>query len=280
MTKPILKWAGGKQKLLKHILPLLPGEFKHYFEPFAGGLAVFFAIHERIRRPRRAYLSDANEDLINVYRRVRYDPDTILEELRAYDKRHKQNADYWYYFFRAYNQKDFVDLSHRAASFIYLNKTCYNGLYRVNKNGEFNVPLGQYKNPNIINKQGILAASQVFRSTPVTISPIGFVEALRKPQRGDFVYLDPPYLSQPGKPSFTSYTTGDFGLKEHELLAVQIDQLTHRGVKVMLSNSAVPNAYLLYRNSQYRIVEIERSNAINSKGGERGPVKELLIMNY
>lgn len=266
---PFLKWAGGKQRLLVQYKPYFPpaGTIGHYFEPFIGSAAVFF--HQQYPK---ATLSDQNGKLIEVYRFVRDDLDQVLLALNL----HRNEVDY-YYAVRAQNPTD-LSPAERAARLIYLNKTCYNGLYRENSKGEFNVPFGRYKNPKICDEVRLRAASAVLQG--VDLLAADFSEVVETAVTGDFVYFDPPYVPLSPTSNFTNYNKMGFGRVDQERLAETVVQLTERGVKVMLSNSSAPLVYDLYGRSPYRIIDIQARRNINSNASRRGPVKELLILNY
>ncbi|MCB9419330.1 MAG: DNA adenine methylase [Ardenticatenaceae bacterium] len=268
-TAPFLKWAGGKQRLLTQYQPFFPtaDAIGHYFEPFIGSAAVFFQQQYPV-----ATLSDQNGKLIEVYQQVRDDLDQVFEALAP----HRNEPDY-YYEVRSQNPVDLVP-AERAARLIYLNKTCYNGLYRENSKGEFNVPFGRYKNPKICDEVRLRAASAALRG--VNLKVADFAEAVATAVANDFVYFDPPYVPLSPTSSFTNYHKNGFGQADQERLADVVAELTKRNVMVMLSNSSAPLVYELYGRSSYRIIDIQARRNINSKAGQRGPVKELLILNY
>ena len=259
--------GGGKSSLL----PVLSRHFPpredtgRYFEPFLGGAAVFF----HLEHP-RSFLSDSNRDLVELYRVVQRDVEGLIESLRI----HKNERDYFYQI-RSQDPSALTP-AQRAARLIYLNKTCFNGLYRVNSRGKFNVPFGRYKNPAICDVVGLRAASRAL--APADISGGGFETMLEKAQPGDFIYFDPPYHPINKTSSFTSYTSGKFGEEEQRRLAAVYAQLAGRGCFVMLSNSDTPLIRELYTN--FHIHEIQANRAINSKPGGRGKITELLIVNY
>lgn len=266
---PFLKWAGGKQRLLVQYKPYFPpaGTIGHYFEPFIGSAAVFF--HQQYPQ---ATLADQNGKLIEVYRSVRDDLDQVLLALNL----HRNEADY-YYIIRALDPAD-LTAAERAARLIYLNKTCYNGLYRENSRGEFNVPFGRYKNPKICDEVRLRAASAVLQGVDLQVAD--FSDAVETAVAGDFVYFDPPYVPLSATSNFTNYNKRGFSREDQERLAKTVAELTDRGVKVMLSNSSAPLVYDLYGRSPYRIIDIRARRNINSNASRRGPVKELLILNY
>lgn len=268
-TLPFLKWAGGKQRLLIQYQPFLPAraEVSSYFEPFIGSAALFFHW-----QPEQAILSDRNEKLIELYCLVRDDVDGVIDALQP----HRNEADY-YYQIRA-QEPEQLPAVQRAARLIYLNKTCYNGLYRENSRGEFNVPFGRYKNPTICDEARLRAASQALHS--VELVAADFEEVVTQAQAGDFLYFDPPYAPLNATSSFTSYNRYGFTADDQKRLAATVKRLDARGCQVMVSNSSAPLIYKLYAGNGYHIQAIQARRNINSKADRRGPVRELLITNY
>ncbi|MDQ3816155.1 MAG: DNA adenine methylase [Acidobacteriota bacterium] len=273
--QPFLKWAGGKRQLLPEIRKYVPKRYKLYFEPFVGAAAVLFDI-----QPRAAIINDANAELINCYHVLKRDPEALIAKLSE----HKENNDkkYFYRLRQLDREPSFALLSdiERAARIIYLNKTCYNGLFRVNSQGQFNVPFGNYTNPNIVDEVVIRAASRYLTEADVAISNDDFAAAVNGAGRGDFVYLDPPYDPVSDTSSFTGYNLNSFDKKEQRRLKDLCDDLTRRGCKVLLSNSATDFIRDLYGDrTRYTIVEVEANRNINSVGTGRGKINELLILN-
>jgi DNA adenine methylase len=270
--KPFLKWAGGKRQLLDEIKANLPERFNCYYEPFLGGGAVFFALE-----PSHAVINDLNWDVINAYLQIQNHPEELIQSLKKY-----KNDQKCFYNARSLdrNQKKFSGLSDlkKAARFIYLNRTCYNGLSRVNSRGEFNTPFGRYKNPVICDEDNIRCISQYLNSGRITISCLDFKEAVKRAKKGDFIYFDPPYDVIDNHASFTSYNRGGFGQEQQKELKEVCVGLDKRGVKFMLSNSYTAFIKQLY--SQFSEIEVKASRNINSKGKERGPVSEILVRNY
>lgn len=266
---PFLKWAGGKQRLLKKYAPYFPkkSDIKRYFEPFIGSAAVFFHL-----QPCNATLSDRNEKLIELYRTIQHQVEDVIQALKP----HRNEADY-YYRIRAQNPADLTSVE-RAARLIYLNRTCYNGLYRENKKGEFNVPFGRYKNPTICNEKRLRAAAQALQN--VTLLNADFDTAVQTAEPGDFIYFDPPYIPLNSTSKFTSYSKHGFTADDHRRLADTIAHLTRKSCRVMLSNSSASLTYELYEGKGYRLIPIQARRNINSKTHKRGPIKELLILNY
>lgn len=273
IVAPILKWVGGKRQLLSEISPLLPKKITTYVEPFVGGGAVLFYL-----QPKKAVINDFNKELINTYKVVRDSPNELLELLEIHNK---NNCENYYYEIRALDRIDsFEDMSNveKAARIVYLNKTCFNGLYRVNQAGQFNSPYGKYKNPNIINRPVILAMSNYFNNNNIKIIQGDYKYALKNLRKGAFVYFDPPYMPISTSSSFTGYTEGGFGEKEQIELKKECAKLNARGIKFMLSNSDHPLIRELYKDYNIKIVQARRS--INSKGNKRGEINEILVRNY
>lgn len=277
MAAPFLKWAGGKAKLAPLVVERAPA-FRRYHEPFLGGGAVFFGLHgaERIAGAR---LTDGNAALIECYRVVRDDVETLIDALVGLADQYLSGNDEqrrgFYYAQRGSEPNDPVG---RAARLIFLNRTCYNGLYRVNGSGRFNVPHGRYRHPRIADAAGLRAASASLRRIDLVAGD--FAPACRAASRGDFVYLDPPYVPLSRTSSFTKYTGADFGAADQERLRDEFDALTERGVAAMLSNSDHEIVRQLYGGRGYNFETVEMSRAINSVGGGRSSIPELLIDNF
>jgi DNA adenine methylase len=265
MPKPILKWAGGKRQLLAQLLPRMPEQWERYFEPFSGGLSVYFALY-RNERIGKATLGDLNFDLMDTYRLIRSRPEMVMQFLRSW--RHSRRKFEELRLVRRTSQWTPED----AARFIYLNRTCFNGLYRVNKKGEFNVPFGKYKNPTICDAENIEAVSEALQDVTLFTGP--FEGCLREAKKGDFVYCDPPYAGV----DFTAYTSAGFGPKEQKALADTLDCLSKKRVKWMLSNSDV--AWVHKRYKKYNIEGVKARRNVNSKASGRGPVGEVIVRNY
>ena len=272
LVAPVVKWVGGKRQLLDEITPLLPKRITSYCEPFLGGGAVLFSI-----QPTKAIVNDLNQDLITVYEVIRDDVDSLLESL----KKHENTAEYFYAIRDMDRDKEvYQSMSkiERASRLIYLNKTCYNGLFRVNLSGEFNSPFGHYKNPNIVNEPILRAVSKYFSASNITFYSEDFAETLKRVRKGGFVYLDPPYDPVSDTASFTGYNKGGFDRNEQLRLKQCCDELTRRGVKFMLSNSATEFIKELY--GEYEITIVKAKRAINSDASKRGAIEEVLIRNY
>ena len=270
-TQPFLKWAGGKRQLLRQIQRYLPSRFHTYYEPFVGGGAVLFGL-----QPGQAVINDVNPELINTYKVIR----NHLEELLADLSKHENTRDYFYALRELDRKPGFQQLSsvERASRLIYLNKTCYNGLFRVNRNGFFNVPFGAYKKPNIVNEPVLRSVHDYLSHHPIEILNTDFAKAAASAKEGDFVYLDPPYDPVSETSSFTGYSLAGFSRHEQTRLRETVDDLTNRGCLVMLSNSATEFIRELYKD--YEIILVEASRAINSNPDKRGKIDEVLILNY
>jgi DNA adenine methylase len=264
---PFVKWVGGKGKLLEQITPHLPSSFGTYHEPFVGGGALFFHL-----RPARAVLSDVNPRLVECYRVIRDRPWDLVERLEQHRAAHDENH---YYFCRdRLNRGAETDEIERSALFIYLNKTCYNGLYRENRRGEFNVPVGRYDSPSVYDVDNLLAVSRALSDTEILHAP--FSDVLERARPGDLVYFDPPYVPVSRTASFTGYVQGGFDDELQAALSRLFANLARRGVHVALSNSDAPLVRELYRG--FRIETILAARAINSRASARGPVREVLVL--
>lgn len=263
--KPFLKWAGGKTQLLHELISRMPASYNVYYEPFIGGGALYFAVS-----PKEAVIADINEDLVNVYNVVRDNPEELLEALSGY-----VNDKDFYYEVRAQDQNTLNPLE-RAARLIYLNRTCFNGLYRVNKNGQFNVPFANYKNPNIVQSERIMAASNTLHKTQVFNA--SFEKVLVNAKKGDFIYLDPPYYPKDVYSDFKRYNKEQFHENDHQRLASLYNELSDRGCYVMLSNSDTPFTRDLYK--KWRVDTVYAKRMINSDSSKRGEVTEIIVTNY
>jgi DNA adenine methylase len=261
---PFLKWVGGKTSLLSVLLDHVPAQFGRYHEPFVGGGALFFAL-----APRRACLSDSNAELIHAYTMVRDRAAAVLDalSLHVYERGH----------FEAVRARDPLSLgaAERAARFIYLNKTCFNGLWRVNRAGRFNVPFGRYRNPLFCDRDTLERASAVLRAADLSCAR--FELSLERARPGDFVYLDPPYDPVSKTANFTSYTPDAFTWDDQQRLAEACMHLDRRGVAFLLSNSATPRIRKLYRGFEQHVVRAPRH--ISCKADGRGAVDEVLVSN-
>lgn len=267
--RPFIKWAGGKGQLVDELLARISASFATYYEPFIGGGALFFSLC-----PKQAVLFDVNEQLVNTYCVVRDRPEELITDL----SQHVYEKDYYYQMRDVDRSADFATWSavRKASRFIYLNRTCFNGLYRVNSKGFFNVPFGRYTNPKIVDAGNIRKCSEILQ--PVEISVSDFSSVGERAQANDFVYFDPPYVPLSRTASFTSFSAGGFSWEDQERLRNLCGQLHEKGVKFMLSNSLTDKILNLYQSFHYHVVTAQR--AINSAGDKRGKVNEIIITNY
>ena len=273
LVSPFLKWAGGKRQLLGVLSELMPkGKIKSYCEPFIGGGALLFHL-----QPDTAYVNDINSELINVYMTVKDSVDDLIAELSRFE-----NTPEMFYEVRSWDRDRIrycmLSDTQRAARIIYLNKTCFNGLYRVNNAGEFNSPFGYYRNPNIINEPVLRAVSHYLNHADVHLSSTDYAELLTDLKKGTFVYLDPPYDPVSDTASFTGYSRGGFSRSEQIRLRECCDELTRRGIRFMLSNSATD--FIREQYSEYDITVVKARRALNSIGYKRGDVDEVIVRNY
>ncbi len=252
----------------------MPKNYNKYYEVFIGGGAVLFDL-----QPYQAVISDSNKELSNCYTIIRDQPDELIKQLIEHSN--SNNQDYFYKIRELdRRKKEYNKLSQveRASRIIYLNKTCFNGLFRVNSQGQFNVPFGKYKNPDIVNSAMIKAISKYLNENNIEILNADFEEALSTATKNNFVYLDPPYHPLSNTASFTGYDVNGFGVEEQERLKRVVDELTQKGCKVLVSNSAHDFIKELY--ADYNVISVSAIRAINSKGHKRGKVEEVLIKNY
>lgn len=273
LVKPILKWVGGKRQLLDEIDQRLPKKISYYVEPFVGGGAVLFD-----KQPQHARINDYNEELINVYRVVKDNPNELIKELAVHEEKNEQLGSEWFYHVRGLDREsNFDELSNveKAARIIYLNKTCFNGLFRVNSAGQLNVPYGRYKHPNIVNEVGIRALHKYFSEADIDMRQGDFAECLKDLPKGAFVYLDPPYMPITATSAFTGYTQEGFGYDEQVRLRDECIKLREQGIHFLQSNSDCKEIRELYKDFKIETVAAKRS--INSRGDRRGAVKEVLI---
>jgi DNA adenine methylase len=271
MTKPIVKWAGGKSKLLPLLLQHVPTEIGTYAEPFAGGAALFFAlVTDGSRTIERAILADQNEDLIACYRAVRDDVEGVIAALSTY--RYEEEL---YYRVRDQDPGGMTDVE-RGARLIFLNRTCFNGLWRVNRAGKFNVPFGRYTNPRIVDADGLRTASGALAKADLRVCDFG--DVVRDLGPGDFVYFDPPYVPLTKTASFTAYAQEGFGPADQERLATEVGRLKQEGVLALLSNADTEVTRALYSDFTIRSATAPRS--INSRPSGRGAAKELIVTSW
>ncbi len=271
--RPFLKWAGGKRLLAPIIAPKLPKDLeqRRYREPFVGGGALFFHLRARLD-PERVFLSDALGDLIRTYQAVRDDVEGLLEELERLRDRHSK--EHFYEVREHFNAATGADLK-RAAWLVYLNKTCFNGLFRTNRSGRFNVPFGRFTKPHIADHARLRAAAAALRG--VDIREQGFEHLAKVAKRGDVIYLDPPYVPLSKTANFAAYADGAFGPDDQRRLAALFQELSARGCLLALSNSDTPEVRALYKG--FEITTLEANRSISAVGSTRAPVNEVLVRN-
>lgn len=276
LTQPFLKWAGGKRQLLPEIRKYVPEDIDMYYEPFIGAGAVLLGL-----QPQKAIINDINRELVNVYHVVKDHHEELIEELRKHE--HGNDSEYFYAIRGLDRDKEkYEQLSsvEKAARMIYLNKTCFNGLYRVNSKGQFNVPFGKYKNPQIVNESVLRAVHEYFSSHDVTIWNKDFAEVVAKAQEGDFVYFDPPYDPVSDTSSFTSYSLDGFNREDQIRLRDVCVELDKRGCRFLLSNSATDFIKEIYTEKGFHVEIVSATRNINSVASKRGKIDEVLVMNH
>jgi DNA adenine methylase len=273
LAAPFLKWVGGKRQLMPLIIEHLPKNIQtyNYIEPFIGGGAVLFHL-----QPKTARINDFNVELVNVYDVIKNNLEELIKDL----KKHENSSDYFYKLRGLDRNKGFKNLTpvQRASRIIYLNKTCFNGLYRVNNAGEFNSPFGRYKNPNIVNEPTLRAVNKYLNSNKIIIKSGDYSETLKYANEKSFVYLDPPYHPISESSNFTGYIQGGWNIDDQIKLRKACDELDEKGVKFLLSNSATE--FIKDQYKTYKISIVKANRAINSNGADRGEVDEVLIRNY
>lgn len=272
LVEPVVKWAGGKRQLLSQLKKYIPKNISSYYEPFLGGGAVLFDI-----QPKKAVVNDINEELINLYTVIKDNCEELIEDL----KKHENNPDYYYNIRRLDRKSDvYAKLSkiQRASRIHYLNKTCYNGLFRVNMAGQFNSPFGKYKRPNITNEITIRAVSKYLNEADIELSCCDYEETLKSIRKGAFVYFDPPYDPVSNNSNFTGYAKNGFNRDEQWRLKNVCDKLNSKGIKFLLSNSSTDFILDLYKDYDIKIIQAKRF--INSNGNKRGEIDEVLVRNY
>ena len=269
VCRPFLKWVGGKSQLITQIRQRLPQTIKRYYEPFIGGGALFFSL-----QPKHAYISDLNYELINAYQVVKNDVEALIEDLR----RHTYEKEYYYLIRNSDRTEEFATWSSvaRASRIIFLNKTCFNGLYRVNSKGQFNTPIGKYLNPTILDEKNLRACSEALKNTEIQHASFEALE--ERITAEDFVYFDPPYVPLTVTSNFTGYSSEGFSLQKQQDLYALCCRLHARGIKFLLSNSSAPLVLDLYKEFNIQLVAATRF--INSKATGRGAVSEVLVSNY
>lgn len=268
--RPFLKWVGGKTQLIPELLKRTPARFNRYHEPFVGGGALFFRLYQE-KHIRKASINDLNQELIDTYTAIRDDCETVIRLLETYP-----HSKEFFYTLRPQHPQE-LPASQRAARMIYLNKTCYNGLYRVNRKGEFNVPFGSYKSPKYCDADNLRAVSEALGRVTITCGPFDVVTKARK---GDFVYFDPPYEPLSATSNFTSYHKAGFFQEDQEKLRDICLQLNAKKVYVMVSNSSADLIRKLYDLTGFYIHEVKAIRAINSDPKKRGKLTELIVTNY
>ena len=276
---PFLKWAGGKTQLLDKIIPLIPNEIETYHEPFIGGGAVFFRLASQ--RPNlKAKLSDTNEDLINGYVIIQNHVEDLIYSLDSISQDYFSSNDKEKFFYKtreAYNTSK--DKLERTKYMIFLNKTCFNGLYRVNRSGEFNVPYGDNKKPKILDKENLLAINKLLTKIDVDFQVLDYEQSLELCKKNDLCYLDPPYEPEKDQ-GFTNYTKNSFDQENQKRLSKVIERLTQKNTKIILSNSESKLIHNLYPGNKYTILKLPALRIINSDSTNRKGTVELVIMNF
>ncbi len=278
--RPFVKWAGGKRQLLPVLSANMPESFGRYFEPFLGGGALFFHVMGG-SGGRPCHVSDLNPDLILSYVTIRDSADELVRALRGHESRYREDPESYYYRVRdEYNAGRDCDAVDTVSRLIFLNKTCFNGLYRVNSRGRFNVPLGRYANPNIADAKNIFAISRALNSPNLEIACQDFGVVARSARKGDLVYFDPPYVPLSETASFTRYTGCDFGLDDQKKLADLCVTLDEMGCNVLLSNSNSDIVSEMFADESWTVERVQASRCINSDSRRRSGHHELLIRNY
>ena len=274
--KPFVKWVGGKRQLMQELGNNFPKLFGTYHEPFLGGGAVMFNL--LTKKPQLSCnVSDFNSDLVLAYVTIRDKLGKLIESLENHSKNYHEDSVNYYYEVRKQDPKQQIE---KVSRLLFLNKTCFNGLYRVNKKGQFNVPLGRYTNPNIVNKENLIVVSKALQSKKIKISCRDFEAVLDDTKKGDLVYFDPPYQPVSSTANFTSYTHRDFTEDDLERLADLGDQLNSKGCHVLLSNSNSKIVKDFFSKKYWKISSINANRAINSNAQKRTGHKEIIIKNY
>ena len=274
--KPFVKWVGGKRQLMQVLEDNFPKQFGTYHEPFLGGGAVMFNLLSKEAKL-SCNVSDFNSDLILAYVTIRDKLRKLIESLETHSKNYQKDSSEYYYEVRKQEPKQQIE---KVSRLIFLNRTCFNGLYRVNKKGKFNVPLGRYTNPNIVNKENLTAVSKILHSEKIKISCRGFEAVLDDAKKGDLIYFDPPYQPISSTANFTSYTHRDFTEKDLERLVDLANQLNSKGCHVLLSNSNSKIVKDFFSEKHWSVSEINANRAINSNSKKRTGHKEIIIKNY
>ena len=274
--KPFVKWAGGKRQLIPVLHQNLPETIGTYYEPFLGGGALLFHILTE-NSGQRCSISDLNSDLVLAYTTIRDKIDDLISSLINHEKNYHKDSNKYYYAIRSSNPRSDVEKTSRL---IFLNRTCFNGLYRVNSKGKFNVPLGKYTNPNIVNEENLRSVSYILKTSSISIQCRDFESVIRDAKKGDLVYFDPPYQPVSKTANFTSYTNKDFTTDDLSRLAKLCDDLDSQGCNVLLSNSDSKEVMKMFSDKHWKISKIQANRAINSNSKKRTGHFELLIKNY
>ncbi len=276
IPKPFVKWAGGKRQLIPTLNQNLPDSFGTYFEPFLGGGALLFHMLTE-RNGQKCSISDLNSDLVLAYTTIRDRVDSLISSLKSHERNYQKDSKSYYYSVRATNPRSEIEKTSRL---LFLNRTCFNGLYRVNSKGKFNVPLGKYSNPNIVNEENLRSVSSILQASRVSIKCRDFGAVLRDAKKGDLVYFDPPYQPVSETANFTSYTSKNFSLDDLSRLVELCQSLDEKGCKVLLSNSDSKEVSEMFSKKPWKISKIRANRSINSDSKKRTGHFELLIKNY
>lgn len=274
--KPFVKWAGGKRQLIPILNENLPKSFGTYFEPFLGGGALLFHMLTE-RNGQKCSISDLNSDLVLAYTTIRDRVDSLITSLKNHEKNYQKDSQSYYYSVRENNPRSQIEKTSRL---LFLNRTCFNGLYRVNRKGKFNVPLGKYTNPNIVNEENLRSVSNILQASRVSIECRDFEAVLRTAKKGDLVYFDPPYQPVSETANFTSYTNKSFSYDDLNRLVDLCINLDEKGCKVLLSNSDSKEVSDLFSKKPWNVSRIQANRSINSNSKKRTGHFELLIKNY
>lgn len=266
LAKPFVKWVGGKRSIMKELLERIPKTINNYYEPFVGGGALFFEIYNMVNK---SYLSDLNADLMITYQTIKSNPQDLIKLLKIHQINHNEE-----YYYKIRDLQEIDDPIENSARFIYLLKTCYNGLYRVNKEGIFNTPIGSYKNPTICDESNILSVNKALQTANIKYSDFSKIT----PQKGDFVYFDPPYHPT-AEDSFTKYLSNGFTEKDQIKLKDFALELSKNGINVMISNSDAQFIIDIYKKD-FKISKVSAPRVVNCKADKRQSVFETLITNY
>ncbi len=274
--RPFVKWAGGKRQLIPILNGNIPKSFGTYYEPFLGGGALLFHILTE-RNAQKCSISDLNSDLVLTYTTIRNRIDELISSLKNHERNYQRDSKTYYYSIRESNPRNEIEKTSRL---LFLNRTCFNGLYRVNSKGKFNVPLGKYSNPNIVNEENLRSVSAILQSSKVAIKCRDFESGLQDAKKGDLVYFDPPYQPVSQTANFTSYTNKSFTYDDLNRLAKLCMKLDSKGCKVLLSNSDSKEVAEIFSKKPWKINRIQVNRSINSNSKKRTGHFELLIKNY